>query len=194
MMQPSICNSCGQPVIWVTRKDNGRWSRPLDSFSAINGFVVVDGEVHVGTIYQPHSCSPNDVNRLINQKRMEDAAQADLNPEHVPSVYSRTDIMTMRDDAKALVDKEFDAIEAEFGVKQDQRWMNPETVRRRLEVQRDRHQEVADARRCPYCKAKRGERCWNVTKKLKGEDVHAMNPHQERDPERDKTLDRKSPF
>lgn len=193
MMQPNLCNSCGQPIMWVTRKDNGRWSRPLDSFSAINGFVVVDGEVHVGTLYQPHACVPNDVNRLINQKRMEDAAQADLNPEHMPSVFSRTDIQTMADEERETKNNHLDLLEQEYNVKIPA-WENPETAERRLIRQRDRHQEIADKRRCDYCKAKKGERCWNVTKKLKGELVHSGNAHPEREVPRDKILDRPSPF
>ena len=176
-MQTTSCNSCGQPIVWVKKRDNGKWNRPLDALSSINGLVVVDDEVHMGTLYQIHQCAPNDVSRLINQKRLEDASKAEQEEHHGPLVIST--VSTAADEEREIRQAKAKSIHDTYGVRV-QAWENPDTVEARLIRAEQRHMDVAEVRRCPYCKAKKGELCWNVSEKLRGNDIKSRAPHPER--------------
>lgn len=176
-MQASSCNNCGAPIIWAKKKENGRWNRPLDGMSGINGIVLVGDEVHMGTVYQPHLCKNNNVARLINQKRMEDAAQAEMAEDQ--ALLPVPEVPTFLDDEKAKRSQRIREVQEAYDV-DVKAWENPETVAAREERRIAKHKEFADKKRCPYCKAKKGELCWNVTEKVRGHDIRARAAHGER--------------
>lgn len=199
-MQPSACTTCGRPILWAKKRDNDKWNKPLDAMTGQNGFILFEGEVHVGTLYQAHSCKLKDVNDLVEDKRVRDMAADELaaEPAGIP----------VADDSSLTYKEEMAKMELERGellkYLKDVHGYNahPSTpvgqlqhVIKKRDAGRIIHHEVADARKCPYCKAKRGQLCRDVQVLMnKGEIKYTANAHKERELPRDKTLDRVSPL
>lgn len=188
-MIPSFCSNCGGAIIWCQKDQGTGFHRPLDAMTGQNGFILVDGDLHVGTLYQLHVCHqgryapanpPEDVGKNVEVTVAEYTTPWGRRepPEHD---LTQEEEENLPDEAPNLMNlAQQERVFSDLTVEQTLEEEHQQALQEIADNQRERHQWVANKRKCPYCLASRGTLCWDMHALRYGRRRHANVVHPER--------------